>query len=63
MPASALLARLGAVPGLSQLLQRLGVEAESPGLAAAALEFALEGLHLNRRLAKDEVGGRTVYGG
>ena len=45
------------------LLQRLGVEAESPGLAAAALEFALEGLHLNRRLAKDAVGGRTVYGG
>ena len=36
---------------------------ESPGLAAAALEFALEGLHLNRRLAKDEVAGRTVYGG
>ena len=36
---------------------------ESPGLAAAALEFALEGLHLNRRLAKDAVAGRTVYGG
>ena len=32
------------------------------GLAAAALEFALEGLHLNRRLAKDSVGGRAVYG-
>jgi magnesium chelatase subunit I len=34
------------------------------GLAAAAVEFALEGLHLLRRLAKDDVGGgRTVYGG
>jgi magnesium chelatase subunit I len=62
VPAAELLARLGPVPGLGQLLQRLGVEQESPGLAAAALEFALEGLHLNRRLAKDEVAGRTVYG-
>ena len=63
VPAADLLARLGPVPGLAQLLQRLGIEAESPGQAAAALEFALEGLHLNRRLAKDEVAGRTVYGG
>ena len=31
--------------------------------AALALVLALEGLHLNRRLAKDEVAGRTVYGG
>jgi magnesium chelatase subunit I len=26
------------------------------------LEFALEGLYLNRRLAKDSDGSRTVYG-
>ncbi len=63
VPAADLLAALGPVPGLAQLLSRLGVEEESPGLAAAALEFALEGLHLNRRLAKDSVPGRTVYGG
>jgi magnesium chelatase subunit I len=62
VPAQQLLADLGTVPGLAQLLQRLGVEEESPGLAAAALEFALEGLHLNRRLSKDSVGHRTVYG-
>jgi magnesium chelatase subunit I len=62
VPAQQLLVDLGAVPGLAQILQRLGVEEESPGLAAAALEFALEGLHLNRRLAKDSVGHRTVYG-
>ena len=39
--------------------------AEGPaavGLAAAGVEFALEGLYLNRRLAKDSAGGRTVYG-
>ena len=63
VPAADLLARLGTVPGLAQLLQRLGIEEESPGLAAAALELALEGLHLNRRLAKETVGGRAVYGG
>ncbi len=62
VPATQLLAGLGPVPGLAQLLTRLGVEAESPGLAAAGVEFALEGLHLNRRLSKDEVRGRTVYG-
>ncbi len=63
VPAADLLAGLGPVPGLAAILTRLGIEEESPGLAAAALELALEGLHLNRRLAKDEVGGRTVYGG
>ena len=63
VPAADLLAGLGTVPGLAVILSRLGIEEESPGLAAAALELALEGLHLNRRLAKDEVGGRTVYGG
>jgi len=61
--ATDLLAGLGPVPGLAALLQRLRVEEESPALAAAALELALEGLHLHRRLAKDEVDGRTVYGG
>ena len=63
VPASELLSRLGTIPGLAELLKRLGIEQESPGLAAAAVELAREGLHLNRRLAKDEVAGRTVYGG
>jgi len=63
VPAAELLEDLGSVPGLAQLLARLSIEEESPGLAAAAIEFALEGLHLNRRLAKDAVAGRTVYGG
>ncbi|MCW2543684.1 MAG: putative magnesium chelatase [Frankiales bacterium] len=62
VPAAQLLADLGTVPGLAALLSRLGIEQESPGLAAAALEFAMEGLHLNRRLSKDSVGHRTIYG-
>ena len=61
--AADLLSRIGPVPGLAQILRRLGVEQESPGLAAASLEFALEGLYLQRRLAKEELPGRTVYGG
>ncbi|MEO6714642.1 MAG: sigma 54-interacting transcriptional regulator, partial [Mycobacteriales bacterium] len=65
VPANDVLARIGPVRGLSPILERLGVEAgeESPAVVAAALEFALEGLHLNKRLAKDELPGRTVYGG
>jgi magnesium chelatase subunit I len=45
-------------------MDRLGMDdsAELPGLAAAALEFAMEGLYLNRRISKDEVPGRVVYG-
>jgi magnesium chelatase subunit I len=52
-PAGELLSQFGDLPGLSKLLDRLGVEEESPGVAASALEFALEGLYLSRRLNKD----------
>ena len=64
VPAPELLRRIGKVPGLAQLMERLDMvdAAETPGLAAAALEFALEGLHLSKRLAKEELPGRTVYG-
>ncbi len=62
--APALLGQLGTVPNLAQLLGRLGVPEgeESAEQAAAAVEFALEGLWLTRRLAKDTDGNRTVYG-
>ncbi|WP_346621765.1 sigma 54-interacting transcriptional regulator [Blastococcus montanus] len=64
VPAPALLGQLGTVPRLAELLGRLGVPEgeESAEQAAAAVEFALEGLYLTRRLAKDTDGGRTVYG-
>jgi magnesium chelatase subunit I len=60
-----LLSQVGRVPGLAQVLARLGVdEVPGPAQAAAAVEFVLEGLHLTRRLAKDVLAdGRTVYGG
>ena len=64
-PASELLGRFGDLPGLAKLLQRLGVQEESPGVAASALEFALEGLHLSRRLNKEASGrpGSSRYRG
>ncbi len=62
VPAADLLARVGEVAGLAKIMQRLGMEGgESPGQAAAALEFALEGLYLMRRLSKDVVDGGAVY--
>jgi len=61
---SRLLEQMGNVAGLATVLSRLGVDEDtvSAGQAAAAVEFVLEGLHLTRRLAKDEIDGRTVYG-
>jgi magnesium chelatase subunit I len=61
--ASDLLAQLGAVPGLYKVLSRLGYDdAAGHGQVAAAVEFTLEGLYLTRRLEKETVGGRTIYG-
>ena len=56
------LSEAGPIDGLARVMQRLGVEAgESPGLAAAALEFVLEGLWLTRRIDKEVVGGRSMF--
>jgi magnesium chelatase subunit I len=41
---------------LERLLARLGLPEDSPSAAASALEFVLEGLHLTKRLNKEEVG-------
>ncbi|WP_425566375.1 sigma 54-interacting transcriptional regulator [Nonomuraea roseoviolacea] len=63
VPAGELLRRIGPVEGLAKIMSRLGMGEgeESPGHAAAALEFALEGLYLMRRLSKDDTDGMTVY--
>jgi magnesium chelatase subunit I len=62
VPAADLLRRIGEVPGLAKIMERLHMEGgESLGQAAAALEFALEGLYLMRRLSKDSIDGGAVY--
>jgi len=62
-PASDVLGAIGNLPGLATLLERLGIEEESPGAAASALEFALEGLYLSRRLNKDGGDRAATYSG
>ncbi len=54
------------IPGLGEAVRRLtaadGVEAaESPAVAASAVEFVLEGLHLQRRINKDRAARGGVY--
>jgi magnesium chelatase subunit I len=62
LAASDLLRRVGEVPGLARIMDRLDMDgSESFGQAAAALEFAMEGLYLMRRLSKDVIDGRAVY--
>ena len=60
--AGELLGRIGDVPGLAKIMERLGMDGgESFGHAAAALEFAMEGLYLMRRLSKDSAAGTSTY--
>src|SRR5260221_1606870 len=61
-PADDLLRRIRDVPGLAKIMDLLSLDgSESFGQAAAALEFALEGLYLMRRLSKDVIDGGAVY--
>ena len=63
VPAGELLGQLDAVPGLSKVLDRLGHGDDATvGQVAAAVELVLEGLHLTRRIDKQSIDGRTVYG-
>lgn len=62
--ADELLRQVGTVSGLAKVLERLGMgDAPTRGEAAAGVEFALEGLHLTRRLSKQLTDdGRSRYG-
>ncbi len=64
VPGRRLLEQVGPFPGLAHVMERLGIDdgAETPELAASALEFALEGLFLNRRISKDDTTDGVVYG-
>ncbi len=50
------------VEGLSEAIHKVAPTGGAPEVAAA-VEFLLEGLHLNKRLNKDRVGGRIQYRG
>ena len=56
----------GRIDGLARWLHRLGEEdgADDPEVAASAVEFVLEGLHLGQRLSRDRDDDAAVrYGG
>ncbi len=60
MPAMEYVNQLSKVGGLSKAIDKLNGRG-SPATIASSVEFILEGLHLNRRLNKDEVNGKTRY--
>ena len=50
------------VDGLAEVVGQITGD-ERPQVQASAIEFVLEGLHLNKRLNKDRVSGRSLYRG
>ncbi|HEU0003182.1 MAG TPA: sigma 54-interacting transcriptional regulator [Ktedonobacteraceae bacterium] len=60
LPSMEYVNQLSKVGGLSKAVDRLNGRG-SPASIASSVEFILEGLHLNRRLNKDEVNGKTRY--
>ncbi len=62
IPAADYLAMVAGVDGLGALAGRVA-ERETPGALASAVELVLEGLHLAKRLNKDQVGAGATYRG
>ena len=60
VPAAAHERLVAELPELRRAIGRLEV-GESPAGVASAVEFVLEGLHLNRRLNKERRGGGVRY--
>jgi magnesium chelatase subunit I len=59
-PAMEYVNQMSRVGGLKAAVGKLNAHG-SPATVAAAVEFILEGLHVNKRLNKDEVSGHTRY--
>ena len=64
MSGSEILNSIGPIEGLGAVITaaEAGMD-ESPGLAAACVEFAAEGLWLTRRIDKDASGSGSTYAG
>ena len=60
MPSMEYVNQLSKVGGLSKAIDKLNGRG-NPASIASSIEFILEGLHLNRRLNKDEVRGKIRY--
>jgi magnesium chelatase subunit I len=60
MPSMEYVTQLSKVGGLSKAIDKLNGRG-SPATIASSIEFILEGLHLNRRLNKEDVRGKIRY--
>jgi magnesium chelatase subunit I len=60
IPARTYTRAFGDFAELATALKKLNLP-DRPEVRASVIEFLLEGLHLNKRLNKDEVDGRAVY--
>ncbi|HEY8798490.1 MAG TPA: magnesium chelatase [Candidatus Dormibacteraeota bacterium] len=60
IPARTYTRAIGELPELAGALKKLALP-DRPEVRASVIEFLLEGLHLNKRLNKDEVEGKAVY--
>jgi magnesium chelatase subunit I len=60
LPAKAYLRYLKDIPGMTKAVKKL-TDAETPEVIASAIEFVLEGAHLNKRLNKTKVEGKSIY--
>ena len=48
------------IPGLAKTVKKM-TDSEAPETVASIVEFIFEGMHLNKRLNKTKVDGKTVY--
>ena len=60
IPSSEYPGKLADMGGLDKMVRRIERSARTPEVASA-LEFVLEGLHLSRRLNRDQVEGKLLY--
>jgi magnesium chelatase subunit I len=62
MPSMGYVQQVSELTDLREAVQHLGAQGK-PASIASAVEFVLEGLHLNRKLNKERVEGAVRYGG
>jgi len=62
MPSDKYVGMVKSIDGLGRAVAKLET-GENPAVIASATEFIFEGLHLNKRLNKDRVGGKVQYRG
>jgi magnesium chelatase subunit I len=60
MSAKSYVRYLKEIPGLAKIVRKI-TDSEAPEIVASIVEFIFEGLHLNKRLNKTKVEGKTVY--